>query len=296
MALDSIGDAVMFGSTDGVVQFANQAFEDVFGYSEDESLGMNTFAIVPPDEASQADSREILKAAHDGPWQGEVRRIRKNGEEFDAHETLTAVRDRNDTVIGFVGVIQDITQRKALEKQLLQSQKMESIGQLASGIAHDFNNLLTAIMGYSQFGITALGPNHPVKSHFQTIQLATERAANLTNQLLMFSRRQPIKERVLDLNELLIDQGNMLKGTLGSGIELVVLPDIEPVTIKVDVNQMAQVLMNLAINAKDAMNRGGKLVIRATSVDVGEIQASLNPGAVQAVCSAQCLRRRRRDD
>lgn len=155
------------------------------------------------------------------------------------------------------------------------------MGQLASGIAHGFNNVLTAILGYSQFGITALGPTHPVTDHLKTIRLATERAINLTDQLLVFSRRKPIEEKVFDLNSLLIDQGKLVNSVLGAGIELVVLPEPNPIIIKVDCNQMAQVLLNLAINAKDAMPRGGKLTITTSTVTVDAQQLESNPEAIK---------------
>ena len=152
------------------------------------------------------------------------------------------------------------------EEQVSQARKLESVGQLAGGVAHDFNNLLTAIMGYSQLSLREAPPESPISSHLQEIQKATERAADLTNQLLAFSRHQVIEPKVIDLNSLVINLDKLLRRLIGEDIELVTLPatDLEPV--KADPGQIEQVLMNLAVNARDAMPKGGKLTIETVNV------------------------------
>ena len=154
---------------------------------------------------------------------------------------------------------------------------MDSMGQLASGVAHDFNNLLTAIVGYAHLGSATLSSENPVADYLQAIGQAAERAADLTNQLLVFSRRQPVAPKVLDLNHLIIDFDRMLRRLLGVDIELVVLlaPDLK--AIKADPTQMDQVLMNLAVNAKDAMPHGGKLIIGTSNVNLSQSQVGNLP-------------------
>ena len=157
-------------------------------------------------------------------------------------------------------------ERVRAEEQLSQAQKMESVGQLAGGVAHDFNNLLTVIMGYSQLSLQEAPPDSPISNHLQEIQKATERAANLTNQLLAFSRHQVIEPKVIDLNDLVINTDNMLRRLIEEDIELVILPATGLEPVKADPGQIEQVLVNLAVNAQDAMPAGGKLTIETANV------------------------------
>lgn len=157
-------------------------------------------------------------------------------------------------------------ERQRTAEQILQSQKMESVGRLAGGVAHDFNNLLTAIMGYTQMGMDKLNQDHFICGYLQQIQRAARRAADLTQQLLAFSRLQTIEPKVINLNDLILDLDRMLRRLIGEDIELVVLPAAEMRPIKVDPGQMEQVLVNLAVNARDAMPVGGKLTIQTANV------------------------------
>ncbi len=150
--------------------------------------------------------------------------------------------------------------RAELEQQLRQSQKVEAIGRLAGGVAHDFNNLLTALMGYAGMALVALSSDHPARSDIQGIQNTAQRAANLTRQLLAFARRQVIEPRVLNLNDLILDVEKLLSRLIGENIELLTWLASGLGLVKVDPNQLEQVLVNLAINARDAMPDGGKLI------------------------------------
>jgi signal transduction histidine kinase len=172
-----------------------------------------------------------------------------------------------------VVVVNDITERKrsekemaVLEEQLRQSQKMEAIGRLAGGIAHDFNNLLTPIVGYSQLAMRSLSHSDPMRNYLSEIEKAAERAATLIRQLLTFSRRQPLKPQVLNINNVLIDMDKMLRRIIGEHIELVTLPASDLGSVKVDPSQFEQVLVNLTINARDAMLKGGKLILETSNV------------------------------
>ena len=165
-------------------------------------------------------------------------------------------------------------ERVQAEEQLSQAQKMESVGQLAGGVAHDFSNLLTVIMGFSQLLLEEAPPESPTNNYLQEIQKATERAANLTNQLLAFSRRQVIEPKVIDLNGLVMNLDNMLRRLIGEDIELVTLPAANLEPVKADPGQIEQVLINLAVNAQDAMGEGGKLTIETANVtlDAGYVR------------------------
>ncbi len=173
-------------------------------------------------------------------------------------------------------------EHKLLEEQLLLSHKMETVGRLAGGVAHDFNNLLTAILGYAHAGTKNLRPDSNIYSYFDGIQQAAQRAANLTSQLLTFSRRQVIEPKVVDLNDLIIEAAKMLRSVIGEDVELVTLlsPDLRPV--KVDPEKMEQVLMNLTVNARDAMPDGGKLTIETCNTHLDADESFHHSGQISA--------------
>jgi len=164
-------------------------------------------------------------------------------------------------------------ERKLLENQLVQSKRLESVGELAGGVAHEFNNLLTAIMGYTQLGITGLAPGDPVCSDLEAVLRSAERASKLASQLLAFSRQQISEPEVFDLNQLILNSGKLLRSVFDKDVELVMLlsPDLD--LVSADPNQIDQVLMNLAVNARDAMPMGGKLVIETTNLNVDQARA-----------------------
>ena len=182
---------------------------------------------------------------------------------------------------GILSVSEDITEGKRLEEQLLQSNRLESIGKLAGGVAHEFNNLLTPIMGYTQLWISELAPGDSLRADLEVVQKSAQRASKLTCQLLAFSRRQPSEPKVINLNQLILDMGQMLRSVIDEDVELVMLlaPDLDHVSA--DPTQIEQVLMNLVVNARDAMPNGGKLVIETANIPIDQASAvhwAVTPG------------------
>lgn len=175
-------------------------------------------------------------------------------------------RDAEGKPLRVIGIVSDISERKRLEEQLLQAQKMESIGRLAGGIAHDFNNLLTAILGYAELAEAELSEDHPAQNFLGNVRKASERAAALTSQLLAFARKQVVEPRPADLNALLLNMEPMLRRLIGEHIELVLRIKNDLGVVRVDPNQFGQVVMNLAVNARDAMSEGGKLTLETAHV------------------------------
>ncbi|MGH9825239.1 MAG: ATP-binding protein, partial [Blastocatellia bacterium] len=175
---------------------------------------------------------------------------------------------------GIQGYLRDISEHKALQSQLVQSQKMEAVGLLAGGIAHDFNNLLTAMTGYSQLALAGLEDNDPVKNHVNQFYRASTRAASLTGQLLAFARRQALKPVVLDMNSLVKEVDQLLLRVLGPDIELVPVFSPQRALVKADPGQIEQVIVNLVVNARDAMSNGGRLTIKVDGLRVADAEAA----------------------
>jgi signal transduction histidine kinase/CheY-like chemotaxis protein len=189
-----------------------------------------------------------------------------------------AYGDERGEPVRMLGVMQDITERKRLESQFLQAQKMEGIGRLAGGVAHDFNNLLTAVLGYIEMAGTKLSRDNPAHDYFSSIRHAAERGAALTRQLLAFARRQITEPRVVDLNALVLSMQDLLRRVIGEDVELRIVTARDLGSVRLDPAQFEQVLMNLVINARDAMPNGGVLTIESRDVDLDEHYARQHQG------------------
>ncbi len=250
-----------------------------YGYSRDEFLGMTIKDIRPPEDvpALLENVSKVTEGIDDaGIW----RHRKKDG-------TIISVKITSHTITfdgrkGEIVLSHDVTHERQMESQLRQAQKMEAVGRLAGGVAHDFNNLLTAISGYSDLLLARLSAHDPVRREVEEIRKASERAASLTRQLLAFSRRQVLQPRVLDLNAVVADMNSMLRRLIGEDIDLVVVPGAGLWRVKADPGQIEQVIVNLAVNARDAMPGGGKLTVETANAAVDESSAaerlSLAPG------------------
>jgi PAS domain S-box-containing protein len=264
----------------GYVKSWNRAAEAIFGYSAAEVIDEPLPVIFPDD---QADFQNGLELAIRGHLQegSEGRFRRKDGSAIDVSLWNAQLRDGTGLITGIFAAVADDTERKRLEEQFRQSQKMEAVGRLAGGIAHDFNNLLTVITGYCQMLMDKLEPDNPMGEDMRQVLKAADRATTLTKQLLAFSRQQVVQPKVLSLDGLIRDMDHILKRIVGEDIELLI--DGNSGHVKVDPGQLEQVIVNLVVNARDAMPRGGKLVIRTTNQDFDQLSAQrpdgLQPGS-----------------
>jgi two-component system cell cycle sensor histidine kinase/response regulator CckA len=271
-------DAVYITTREGRFVDFNQAFLDLFGYSKEELMVLHAQETYVHPVDRYRFRQEIEERGFVRDYEVNLRK--KDGKEMDCLLTASVRRGNDGPILGYQGIIRDITERKraeqemkALEEQLRQSQKMEAIGRLAGGIAHDFNNLLTIIKGYSQLSLSELKEGHPLRENLEGIQKATDRATDLIRKILAFSRRQLMEMRVLDLNTLLMDLDKLLRRIIGEDIELVTVLAEDLGRVKVDPGQIEQVILNLSVNAKDAMPNGGKLTIETANAELDEAYA-----------------------
>ena len=288
--LETMQEAYYETDLAGHFTFVNDALCRHLGYSKEELIGMNYRQYTDEENAKKLYQHYIGLYRTGQPIKPfEAGYVGKDGTKLLAEISVSLIRDSEGKPIGFRGISRDITERKqaeeekvSLQEQLRQSQKMEAIGQLAGGVAHDFNNLLTVIKGYSQLSLLDLKENDSLRGNIQEIEKATQRATDLTRQLLAFSRRQILDLKVLDLNVLLKDLEKMLRRIIGEDIQLVTLLSEDLGKVKIDPSQIEQVIFNLAVNARDAMPSGGKLAIETANVELDEEYAhahvSVAPG------------------
>jgi PAS domain S-box-containing protein len=286
--LGSAVDGIIAIDESGAIQSLNPAAERLFGYSEAEILGRNVSLLMPPPYRDEHDGYlasylRTSRARIIGIGR-EVEARRKNGEVFPIHLSVGEARLGRRRI--FTGIIHDLTLRNRLQEQLAQSQKMEAVGRLAGGVAHDFNNVLQTILTRCDAMQRQLPGRHPLRRQVVEIRKAGRRAAALTRQLLALSRTQVLNPRVVDLNAVLRDTADMLRRSIGEDIDfrMDLHPELEPV--RVDPDQMVQVVLNLVVNARDAMPRGGTVAIETRNVhgDSGEAAGGEHdPGVVLTV-------------
>ncbi|MFQ5613333.1 MAG: PAS domain S-box protein, partial [Anaerolineae bacterium] len=269
-AIEQASETVLITDVNDNIIYVNPAFERVTGYSPAEVIGRSPHFLASGkhDEAFFQEMRDTINAGQ--VWRGRVTNKKKDGTLFTEDVTISPIRGKNGEVVNFVEVKRDVTRELELEEQYHQAQKMESIGLLAGGIAHDFNNLLTAINGFAKLLQYELPPSDPRQEMVEKILQAGQRAADLIRQLLAFSRKQIIAPRVLNLNTVVAEMDKMLRRILGEDIvlEIRLAPDLWPLIA--DPAQMEQVIINLAVNAHDAMPDGGQLTIETANVVLNE--------------------------
>ena len=266
-------------SVEGRFLRVNDRLCEITSYSRDELLQRTFMELTAPEDRSSSDgARRAMLAGGQGVWSSEKRYLRKNGEKFWISLVTSLLRDDSGAPRYFIAVFMDITDRKALEDQLRQSQKLEAIGRLAGGVSHDFNNLLTIVSGYSELILAMPELQEPVREFASAIREAGERATALTRQLLGFSRQTILQPRILDLNHAVTDAGKLLRRLIGEDIVLTTVLAADPSRVKVDPSHLDQVLMNLAVNARDAMPHGGRLTLETANVMLNEKHRATMPG------------------
>ena len=269
-AIEQTPESVVITDTEGRILYVNPVFERVTGYSRAEVIGQNP-RLLKSNRQDSAFYRELWAKISAGEvWRGRFINKKKDGALFTEDAVIAPVRDEKGAVTNYIAIKRDISHELELEVQYRQTQKIDSIGLLAGGVAHDFNNILAVICGHTDLALAQLSPDAPLRSNLECIQESAERAANLTRQLLAFARRQVIEPRRINLNELIVNLNKMLHRLIGEDIKLVTQTAPDLGQIKADPGQIEQVLLNLVVNARDAMPDGGTLTIRTDNVTLDE--------------------------
>ena len=259
-----------------------QGLQSLFGYdpaSTGGNIGFWQKNLHPGDRARVAASIDQALAGRDDRWSGEYRFRRADGTDLNILERALVLRDANGAPTQFIGSLMDVTARKQLQDQLCRSQRMEAFGQLAAGVAHDFNNFLTTILGYGDLLLHKRQIKGELADHVTEIRAAAGRASALTQQLLAFSRKQPLEPKVVEVNSIITNLERSLLRLLGENISVVchLHDEKEGAHIKVDPNQLTQIILNIAVNARDAMPHGGQLTLETGVVDLpGQSESPLD--------------------
>jgi two-component system, cell cycle sensor histidine kinase and response regulator CckA len=282
---DSIRDPIMVADPERNIVDCNPAFSGLFGYELDAIKGKKTALVYESKEDYEAMGKALKARIGTEEIVSTVRFKKRSGEVFPGEVQLSYLKARDGRITGVVGQIRDLserllaeTRRSELEAQLLQAQKLEAVGRLAGGVAHDFNNLLTVILGYGEMALEDLQAGHPHHSLLKGICDAGNRARNLTRQLLAFSRKQVLEMQRLDVNTVVGGFEKLMRRVIGEDVLLKMALREAPVRVTADPSQLEQVLMNLAVNARDAMPEGGVLAIETGIVELDADDLSKKPG------------------
>ncbi len=263
---DNANDLVYVHDLDGNFIAINKAAQRLTGYTQNEALALNISQLVAPEDIELVRRMVVSQLAGEPASVYEVSAITKSGARLWL-ELSTHLVFRDGSPVAVQGIARDVTERKRLQEQLFHSQKMEAVGRLAGGLSHDFNNVLTVVGAYAQMIYDDAGGSPRLQTYAQEILAATQRAGALTSRLLAFSRRQVLQPRSLNLNQLLLNMDGMLRRLLGEDVQLRIVPESSLGAIKADPGQVEQVIMNLAVNARDAMPRGGHLTLQTANVE-----------------------------
>jgi len=284
-AVSRLNDVVLVTETEPLddpgprILYVNEAFERVTGFARDEVIGRPIYSLFGPQTDRELVAHMVEDVRANRPAAAEIALPHHGGGEYRVECSAVSMADEHGRQTHLVIIARDVTDRRRLEEQLRHSQKLEAVGLLAGGVAHDFNNLLTAMLGYSELLLGKIRPGESYRREVEEIRRAAERAASLTRQLLAFSRKQVLRTRVISLSGLVTNLGEMLRRLLGEAIELETSLDPDPGWVKADPVQLEQVIINLAVNARDAMPGGGTLRIATQRLEVDAEHARRLPDA-----------------
>jgi PAS domain S-box-containing protein len=269
-AIKQTDESIVICDVSGNIMYVNPAFEKLTGYSSEEVLGKNP-RILQSGQHDRVFYKEMWDVLVQGKtWKGELINKKKDGTLFLEKATISPASDDQGKIINFIAVKHNITEQRSLEEQFVHAQKMETIGRLAGGIAHDYNNMLSVILGTTQMILMRDKLSCETIKSLEQIQKAARRSADITNQLLAFSRKQLINPKVININQVLQEIITMLSRLLGEDITIIFSPSGQVKNIKIDTGQLHQIITNLCINARDALPEGGKLVIETSNVTIAE--------------------------
>jgi two-component system cell cycle sensor histidine kinase/response regulator CckA len=256
------------------IVFVNPAFTNMTGYTAAEALGKTPRILQGPktDPAVKQRLRDTLQRGE--PFHGESVNYRKDQKEFHIEWHIAPIRNPKGVITHFVAIQRDISERKRFEQQLIQSQKLETVGKLAGGVAHEFNNIMMAIMGHADLMLHDLAPNSPLATNANVIRKAAKRVASLTRQLLAYGRRQFLRPAKLNLNDIVASMEDIVRHLVGSNVDVAIVPDNDLYNVFADTGQIEEVITNVILNAQDAMPEGGKLTLETANVTFDQEGAS----------------------
>jgi len=268
LIVDSSQDAIIGKNLDGVITHWNKGAEQMYGYTAMEMIGRNVSILCPSDRPDEIP--EILQKIRRGERVNyfESIRVTKDGRRLNVSISVSPIYDQDGKIVGASAIARNITAQKKVEDQLRQSQKMEAVGRLAGGVAHDFNNLLGIVTACTELLRSRV--DSEALEYIDNIREAANRGAALTRQLLAFGRRQPVQVQILDLNDRLREMSKLLRPLMGDDVEIFLPSRSKNAVVEVDPGQLDQIVLNLAVNARDAMPRGGKLIIDTGAFDIDE--------------------------
>lgn len=274
-ALDAAADGIVLINREGRIEWANRGFTALTGYSPAEAQGRSMRQLLEHGTENAADYDQMCEALRAGrSWHGQVASRRKDGMSYYIEQTVTPFLDEAGNTRRFIAITRDVTARLELEAQFRQAQKMEGIGRLAGGVAHDLNNLLTVINGTIELTLPEVATSEKIRSDLLEIRRATDRAAKLTRQMLAFSRQQVLRIEVLDLNEVVAAIMSMITRVIGEDVQVERQLAGDLRHIRADESQLEQVILNLAVNARDAMPGGGTITVQTANVELDQAFAA----------------------